>query len=184
VNVLSAQRVNRAALPVLRKQGKGLVIWVGSSSTRGGTPPYHLQAPDGTMWQSDQLLLRNAGKMGQKFSLEAAVDSPFYRKVKDEPLKVRGSLYMTLFGNRETVRVSFGDRSVLVSRVGVCSASGGAHRQSHFLICSSAFRFPPVLVSYSFTQSAKEAVQDVWTSTDPVDRSLILRSRQNPASAR
>jgi len=40
VNVLSTQRMNRAALPVLRKQGKGLVIWVGSSSTRGGTPPY------------------------------------------------------------------------------------------------------------------------------------------------
>ena len=39
-NVLSTQRVNRAALPVLRKQGKGFVIWVGSSSTRGGTPPY------------------------------------------------------------------------------------------------------------------------------------------------
>ncbi len=40
VNVLSTQRVNRAGLPVLRKQGKGLVIWVGSTSTRGGTPPY------------------------------------------------------------------------------------------------------------------------------------------------
>ena len=40
VNVLSTQRVNRAALPVLRKQGQGLVVWVGSSSTRGGTPPY------------------------------------------------------------------------------------------------------------------------------------------------
>lgn len=40
INVLSTQRVNRAALPVFRKQGKGLVVWVGSSSTRGGTPPY------------------------------------------------------------------------------------------------------------------------------------------------
>src|SRR3984957_2377584 len=40
VNVLSTQRVNRAALPILRKQGGGLVVWVGSSSTRGGTPPY------------------------------------------------------------------------------------------------------------------------------------------------
>jgi NAD(P)-dependent dehydrogenase (short-subunit alcohol dehydrogenase family) len=39
-NVLSTQRVNRAALPILRKQGGGLVIWIGSSSTRGGTPPY------------------------------------------------------------------------------------------------------------------------------------------------
>jgi NAD(P)-dependent dehydrogenase (short-subunit alcohol dehydrogenase family) len=40
INVLSTQRVNRAALPYLRKQGKGLVVWVSSSSTRGGTPPY------------------------------------------------------------------------------------------------------------------------------------------------
>ncbi|ANY10180.1 oxidoreductase [Pseudonocardia sp. HH130630-07] len=39
-NVLSTQRVNRAALPHLRAQGHGLVLWIGSSSTRGGTPPY------------------------------------------------------------------------------------------------------------------------------------------------
>ncbi|WP_049621138.1 SDR family NAD(P)-dependent oxidoreductase [Frateuria defendens] len=40
VNVLGTQRVNRAALPQLREQGRGLVLWVGSSSHRGGTPPY------------------------------------------------------------------------------------------------------------------------------------------------
>jgi NAD(P)-dependent dehydrogenase (short-subunit alcohol dehydrogenase family) len=40
VNVLSTQRVNRAALPQLRKQGEGLVVWVSSSSAAGGTPPY------------------------------------------------------------------------------------------------------------------------------------------------
>ena len=40
INVLSTQRVNRAALPKLRKQGRGLVLWVSSSSARGGTPPY------------------------------------------------------------------------------------------------------------------------------------------------
>ena len=40
VNVLSTQRVNRAVLPTLRGQGNGLVIWVSSSSVKGGTPPY------------------------------------------------------------------------------------------------------------------------------------------------
>ena len=40
INVLSTQRVNRAALPHMRKQGRGLVVWVSSSSARGGTPPY------------------------------------------------------------------------------------------------------------------------------------------------
>src|SRR6201986_4988539 len=40
VNVLSTQRVNRAALPQLRKQRRGLLVWVSSSSVAGGTPPY------------------------------------------------------------------------------------------------------------------------------------------------
>jgi NAD(P)-dependent dehydrogenase (short-subunit alcohol dehydrogenase family) len=40
VNVLGTQRVNRAALPYLRKQGRALLLWIGSSSTRGGTPPF------------------------------------------------------------------------------------------------------------------------------------------------
>lgn len=39
-NVLGTQRLNRAALPHLRDQQDGLLLWVGSSSTRGGTPPY------------------------------------------------------------------------------------------------------------------------------------------------
>ncbi|TPL03604.1 SDR family oxidoreductase [Mesorhizobium sp. B2-4-14] len=40
INVLSTQRINRVALPQLRKQGRGLLVWVSSSSTRGGTPPF------------------------------------------------------------------------------------------------------------------------------------------------
>lgn len=40
VNVLSTQRLNRAVLPHMRRRRDGLLVWVGSSSTRGGTPPY------------------------------------------------------------------------------------------------------------------------------------------------
>ena len=40
VNVLGAQRVNRAALPFLRARGAGLLVWIGSSSSRGGCPPF------------------------------------------------------------------------------------------------------------------------------------------------
>lgn len=39
-NVIGTQRLNRAALPQLREQQDGLLLWVGSSSSRGGTPPY------------------------------------------------------------------------------------------------------------------------------------------------
>ncbi|MEU0943586.1 SDR family NAD(P)-dependent oxidoreductase [Streptomyces canus] len=40
VNVLSTQRVNRTVLPIMRNRGQGLLVWVGSSSTRGGHPPF------------------------------------------------------------------------------------------------------------------------------------------------
>jgi NAD(P)-dependent dehydrogenase (short-subunit alcohol dehydrogenase family) len=40
INVLSTQRVNRAVLPRMREQKRGLVVWISSSSARGGTPPY------------------------------------------------------------------------------------------------------------------------------------------------
>ena len=40
INVLSTQRVNRAVLPHMRERKQGLLVWVSSSSSAGGTPPY------------------------------------------------------------------------------------------------------------------------------------------------
>ncbi|HTD07207.1 SDR family oxidoreductase [Undibacterium sp.] len=39
-NVLGAQRVNRAALPAMRGNGSGLMLWVSSTTVRGGFPPF------------------------------------------------------------------------------------------------------------------------------------------------
>ena len=39
INVLGCQRVNRAALPHMRGAGRGLLVWIGSSSVAGGVPP-------------------------------------------------------------------------------------------------------------------------------------------------
>jgi NAD(P)-dependent dehydrogenase (short-subunit alcohol dehydrogenase family) len=40
VNTLGTQRLNRAALPHMRKAGKGLLLWVSSSSVKGNWSPY------------------------------------------------------------------------------------------------------------------------------------------------
>ncbi|MGI4802859.1 MAG: SDR family NAD(P)-dependent oxidoreductase, partial [Janthinobacterium lividum] len=39
INVLGCQRVNQAALPHMRRAGRGLLLWIGSSSVAGGVPP-------------------------------------------------------------------------------------------------------------------------------------------------
>ena len=39
INVVGCQRVNRAALPHMRRAGCGLLVWIGSSSVAGGVPP-------------------------------------------------------------------------------------------------------------------------------------------------
>src|SRR6202042_1343575 len=74
INVLGTQRVNRAVLPTLRKQGEGLIVWVGSTSTRGGTPPYlapYFAAKAGM----DSLAVSYAGELA-RFGIETSIIVP------------------------------------------------------------------------------------------------------------
>src|ERR1700677_1734385 len=76
INVLSTQRVNRSALPQLRKQGRGLVVWVSSTSTRGGTPPY-LAPYFAAKAAMDALAVSYAGELA-RWGLETC-SNPHYR---------------------------------------------------------------------------------------------------------
>ncbi|KAH8800440.1 short-chain dehydrogenase/reductase SDR [Xylogone sp. PMI_703] len=40
INTVGPQRVNRVALPYMRKARAGKLVWVGSTSTSGGNPPF------------------------------------------------------------------------------------------------------------------------------------------------
>jgi NAD(P)-dependent dehydrogenase (short-subunit alcohol dehydrogenase family) len=74
INVLSTQRVNRAALPQLRKQGRGLVLWVSSSSARGGTPPY-LAPYFAAKAAMDSLAVTYAGELA-RWGIETSIIVP------------------------------------------------------------------------------------------------------------
>ena len=74
VNVLGTQRLNRAALPYMRARRQGLLIWVGSSSTRGGTPPYlgpYFAAKAGM----DSLAVTYAGELA-RWNIESTIIVP------------------------------------------------------------------------------------------------------------
>ncbi|UWM80393.1 SDR family NAD(P)-dependent oxidoreductase [Rhizobium sp. SRDI969] len=74
INVLSTQRVNRAALPYLRNQGMGLVVWVSSSSSRGGTPPY-LSPYFAAKAAMDSLAVSYAGEL-TRWGIETSIIVP------------------------------------------------------------------------------------------------------------
>ena len=74
VNVLGTQRVSRVALPILRRQGRGLVVWVSSTSTRGGTPPWlapYFAAKAGM----DSLAVSYAGELA-RWGIETSIIVP------------------------------------------------------------------------------------------------------------
>jgi NAD(P)-dependent dehydrogenase (short-subunit alcohol dehydrogenase family) len=73
-NILSTQRVNRAALPQLRKQGQGLLIWISSSSARGGPAPF-LGPYASSKAGMDALALGYAGELA-RWGIETTIVVP------------------------------------------------------------------------------------------------------------
>lgn len=74
VNVLGAQRLNRAALPRMRAARKGLVVWVSSSSVRGGTPPF-LGPYFASKAAMDSLAVSYAGELA-RWGIETSIIVP------------------------------------------------------------------------------------------------------------
>jgi NAD(P)-dependent dehydrogenase (short-subunit alcohol dehydrogenase family) len=73
-NVFGAQRVNRAVLPIMRKQEAGLVLWISSSTTKGGFPPF--MGPYGAAKAAmDSLAVTLAYEIA-RFGIETAIVVP------------------------------------------------------------------------------------------------------------
>lgn len=75
INVIGPQRLNRAALPHMRRgDGEPLVVWIGSTSTRGGTPPY-IGPYFAAKAAMDSLAISYAGELA-RWGIETVIASP------------------------------------------------------------------------------------------------------------
>ncbi|MCU0119959.1 SDR family oxidoreductase [Pseudomonas sp. B2M1-30] len=74
INVLGTQRVNRVALPYMRRQRHALMLWIGSSSHRGGTPPY-LAPYFAAKAAMDSLAVSYAGELA-RWGIETSIVVP------------------------------------------------------------------------------------------------------------
>jgi NAD(P)-dependent dehydrogenase (short-subunit alcohol dehydrogenase family) len=73
-NLFGAQRVNRAVLPYMRTQESGLVLWISSTTTKGGFPPF--MGPYGAAKAAmDSLAVTLAYEMA-RFGVETSIVVP------------------------------------------------------------------------------------------------------------
>lgn len=107
-----------------------------------------LRAPDGATWTVEQPPASGVNFEAGIPSLRAAMGRDFYIKVKNQPLQLQGTLFLTLYGDRQTTDLPVDGALVPVRDVGVCSANG------HFVRCQAAFRAPRDRATIRIWQSA------------------------------
>lgn len=99
-----------------------------------------IRGADGAVWRSSAVEPRsNVSSSGQLISLRTTLDEEFYRRVKDQPVNIRGELYLTLYGDRRETKVRIGGATQAVPGMGLCKATGGPPA-TYFLSCASALR--------------------------------------------
>lgn len=110
---------------------------------------FTLSAPGGAVWRDVDNPLGNVSAEGQLITLRAKVEEPFYQRVKDQPVTLRGDLYLVLYGRPVETRVPFTGRVQSVPGLGMCAATGGAGAP-YFLNCDWALRPRADLVAVQF----------------------------------
>jgi len=100
-----------------------------------------IEAADGTVWPSREYADSRFG-IAESPALTASMPRDSYRRLKDQPVRIRGTAYVTLFGNRRTTLVP--SELTLTPGAGVClmRTSFGPPR----LECRALFRSPSSLI--------------------------------------
>ncbi|HNY41485.1 MAG TPA: hypothetical protein PKJ41_13885 [Bryobacteraceae bacterium] len=109
-----------------------------------------IEGPGGESWRADGPPPSHLRSVGDLISLHANVNSTFYQKVKDQPVRVRGSVYITLYGNPRRTIIPIEDRATFhpTAGVGVCSA---VRSNRHVILtCRSALKSRADLVTFEF----------------------------------
>ncbi len=100
-----------------------------------------IEAADGTIWPSREYQDSRFG-MAESPVWNASVPRDFYMRVKDRPVRIRGTAYVTLFGNRRTTLVR--SELTLIPGAGVCLLRTSFRQPA--LECRALFRSPSSLI--------------------------------------
>jgi hypothetical protein len=100
-----------------------------------------IQTPGGEIWRSGWSTFNSAGPVSGGYWTTINVNRAFLERVKDQPVRLHGSLCLTLFGNRKTARIPAQMAWSAVPGVGFCGTAG-SEPGSLRVACRYAFEGP------------------------------------------
>jgi hypothetical protein len=112
-------------------------------------------APSGAVWHAAAGSGAHVSTTGRLITLQTTLDGASYRQIKDQPIRISGSMYLTLYGNRREFKLPFTEQTSMVPGLGKCAASTGKNAP-YFLVCDSVFRPQPEMVSVQFEDANRE----------------------------
>jgi hypothetical protein len=127
-----------------------------------------IQGPDGAKWRTGQYPPSQVRsdwdspsrpRLGASVSLHTRLAPSFYSNIKNNPVRLRGSLYLTLYGNPRLTLLPVRNETALVPTAGVGLCSSTPSRGGIVLTCRCALRSRPDVVAYD--------VQVVWRLGEP-----------------
>ncbi len=104
-----------------------------------------IEAADGSVWPSREYSETHFSDYSQsQMDGSASVPTAFYTRVKDQPVKIRGTAYVTLFGNRRTTII--GSELTPIPGGGVCFIEPPS--RGNIPVCLGVFRPPSNLMLF------------------------------------
>ncbi len=114
-----------------------------------------LEAPDGKVWKFDSGPWSRMEGQGPSNWPRIMVDSAFFEKIRNQPVRLRASAFATLYGNQRQTPIPYDVKRVAVPRAGLCTAMR-TESITH-VTCRYPFRNPPDAVTIFFGQAGRDA---------------------------
>jgi len=99
-----------------------------------------IESPSGRVWRADRYPPGQVVAEGMLTTLRIRVDEAFYQEIKERPVRIHGTSYVTLYGNerRTFIPLEDGTRLHTIPGAGLCSLT--RKMRGCLLSCRSAFR--------------------------------------------
>jgi hypothetical protein len=107
-----------------------------------------IESPGGDVWRTGGQPRGHIRSTGDISSLYASIDSASYDRLKNQPVRIRGSVFLTLYGNPRRAVLPIRDQPVFSPTPGVGLCSALRTGRGVLLSCRSAFRSRPDLVTF------------------------------------